>query len=193
MRSNCPKCGFGVLSIWTRCKVCLVVLPTSAPNSERETVMLETQKYRRKPFFVEAVQVTQDNLEAVASWTGGKVQTLDAVAEKNQNAPYVKVNVPRAVTERQTQAFIGDWVLKAGSGFKCYTDKAFKKSFDLREEQPVVASHGWTEDPGPINPTPVTVAPFRYDEIRNEAAPVPVNPIEMTPAQMAARFPRRQV
>lgn len=81
--------------------------------------MIETTRWARKPFFVDAVQVTEDNFEAVAEWCGGKVLET-----------YVSVPVRRPLNARQTHALVGDWVLKAGKGFKVYTDKAMTKNFD---------------------------------------------------------------
>lgn len=43
---------------------------------------------------------------------------------------YIRVHVHRALNERQTKAFIGDWVLYAGTGFKVYSAKAFNNSFE---------------------------------------------------------------
>lgn len=91
--------------------------------------MIRTQHFVRKPFYVDAVQVTSENMAEVAEWCNGAVRDI-----KNQDgsvsSQYIKVQVSRAITDRQTKAFAGDWVLKAGSGFKVYTPKAFEKSFD---------------------------------------------------------------
>ena len=97
--------------------------------------MLEIYKYGRKPFSVGAVQVTSENMAEVAKWCGGRVQNMvedgvDSVA----GTKYIKVKVKRPLSARQTKAFIGDWVLQAGTGFKVYTDPAFQKSFDLLDE-----------------------------------------------------------
>jgi hypothetical protein len=85
--------------------------------------MIEIVKYIRKPFEVDAVQVTADNMSEVANWCGGEVLT-----DNGNN--FVKVSVERFLNERQTKAFNGDWVLKAGTGYKVYTPKAFSKSFE---------------------------------------------------------------
>jgi hypothetical protein len=84
---------------------------------------MQTSKFTRKPFEVDAVQVTAQNIDEVAKWCQGEVST-DTDGNK-----YVKVRVLRVLNERQTQAFIGDWVLYAGTGYKVYTAKAFSKSF----------------------------------------------------------------
>lgn len=86
--------------------------------------MLATQKYVRKPFYIDAVQVTAQNIAEVAKWADGEVRT------DSNNAQYVKVRVHRPLNDRQTKAFVGDWVLYAGTGFKVYTPKAFANSFE---------------------------------------------------------------
>lgn len=83
---------------------------------------IETTKYVRKPFEVEAVQVTEENIEEVKDWCQGTLMS--------DNRPFIKVRVARALNERQTKAYPGDWVLYAGTGFKVYTSKAFHKTFE---------------------------------------------------------------
>ena len=85
---------------------------------------LKTHKFARKTFYVDAVRVSENNMEAVAEWCGGEIVT------DHEDGAHVKVKVHRPITERQTMAFIGDWVLWAGNGFKVYTPKAFDKSFE---------------------------------------------------------------
>lgn len=84
---------------------------------------LKIEKYTRKPFTVDAVQVTADNFSAAAEWCGGEVQEL------SDGVSYIKVDVSRPITTRQTRAFLGDWILLAGRGFKVYTEKAFRTNF----------------------------------------------------------------
>lgn len=87
------------------------------------------EKFVRKPFFVDAVKVTEENLDAVAKWCGGVVKTVAASGERKE-ASYIKVDVQRPLHENQTKAFPGSWVLASGSNFKVYTNKAFRASFD---------------------------------------------------------------
>lgn len=88
---------------------------------------IKTTRYARKPFEVDAVQVSAENFQEVAEWCGGEIKTFP-------NEQFIKIHVPRVLNERQTKAYIGDWVLKAGQGFKVYTNKGFLKSFDLAAE-----------------------------------------------------------
>lgn len=85
---------------------------------------MKTHKFARKPFYVDAVRVSEANIEEVAQWCNGKVM------ENEDGQRYVKVTVLRPLNDRQTEAFIGDWVLYAGTGFKVYTTKAFDKAFE---------------------------------------------------------------
>lgn len=94
---------------------------------------LSPQKFVRKPFVVEAVEVTAENLEEVAAWCDGEIRTTKQVGEHTKTSytvKYIKVKVKRALNDRQTKAFIGDRVLKAGTGFKVYTEQAFFNSFE---------------------------------------------------------------
>ena len=106
---------------------------------------VQTESYTRKPFPVDAVQVSEDNIQAVATWCGGEIRystktVMDAdlpyeeakKTETKVKIPYVKVGVHHPLNERQTKAYAGDWVLKSDSGFKVYTERAFEKSFELK-------------------------------------------------------------
>ena len=90
------------------------------------------KKYARKPFFVDAVQVTEENISDVAKWCNGKIVTSES------EATYIKVRVFRPAHELQTRAHVGDWVLGAGQGYKVYTQKAFENSFEdpFKPEKP---------------------------------------------------------
>lgn len=90
---------------------------------------LNPTTYVRKTFTVEAVQVTDDNLDDIAGWTGGQV-LANAATEKDPAKFFVKVPVKRPLNERQCRAYVGDWVLQARSGFKVYTQKAFEGCFE---------------------------------------------------------------
>lgn len=104
---------------------------------------LAIKDYTRKPFTVEAVQVTPQNLEEVAKWCGGEIITE---RRGGREVKYIKVDVSRPMTERQTKAFVEDWVLKAGTGFKCYTKKAFPDCF-VEAKMGVTASELMGQEP----------------------------------------------
>jgi len=95
---------------------------------------VQTKKFHRKSFPVDAIQVTPENMEQVARWCAGTIMH-DGDKEGHLSRDYIKVRVAYPKDERQTQAYLGDWVLKSGRSFKVYTNSAFEKSF-IPEEKP---------------------------------------------------------
>ena len=89
---------------------------------------MNTEKYIRKQFEVQAVQVTEENLESVAKWCNGTIETEGDLPGTKR---FIRVNVKHPLNARQTRAYLGDWVLKAETGgFKIYNQVAFEKSFE---------------------------------------------------------------
>lgn len=86
--------------------------------------MLVVEKYVRKPFEVDAVRVTEENMEEAAKWCGGDVRT------NKQKKRYIKVRVVRPLNPRQSEAYVNDTILYAGTGYKVYTPQAFEDSFE---------------------------------------------------------------
>lgn len=91
---------------------------------------IEIKSYVRKPFFIEGVQVTAENMAEVSEWCKGEILTVDG-NERMPPKKYIRVQVQRPINERQSKAFVGDWVLFANTGFKVYTENAFDRNFEL--------------------------------------------------------------
>jgi len=83
-------------------------------------------KYIRKPVVIEAVLVTEANINDVARWCGGQV-VVDLAKPENT---HIKVRVIKPQDEEQTKAFVGRYILKLGKSFKVYTQEAFNKGFE---------------------------------------------------------------
>ena len=97
-----------------------------------------TNKYVRKPLYVEAVQVTEDNFMDIARWCFGEIGNIDESpvdmdSEAEPLKQYIHVRVHNPKNSRQTKAFVGDWILYTERGYKVYTTKAFEANFDLVE------------------------------------------------------------
>jgi hypothetical protein len=90
---------------------------------------IQTQKYIRKPLYVDAVRITSDNFDEIVSWCQGEMQQ-----DENTGKKFIKVRVQYPMNPRQTQAFVGDWLLYTDRGYKVYTTKAFAAAFDKVEE-----------------------------------------------------------
>ena len=132
--------------------------------------MIETEKYIRKPLYVNAVRVTEENFDNIAVWCSGTVDTEAAGSRVGQQ--FIKVNVhgiPKS--QRQTKAFVGDWLLHTERGFKVYTDNAFRASFNPAEENPREGRFAVAED--------VPVVP---DGVDAQLVRPPVESVSVTPA-----------
>lgn len=99
---------------------------------------METQKYQRRPIYVQAVRVTEENFTEVAQWCQGGINmkhgtTLDNL--RQDKTKFIKVRVINPQRVRQTKAYVGDWVLYSEyNGYKVYTNGAFENSFMPVEE-----------------------------------------------------------
>lgn len=95
---------------------------------------LNVGSYVRKPVPVAAIQVSDANFEDVVEWCGGIVEFTEPKTPEDSRfvtRRYIRVNVQRPLGERQTMAFPGDWILRAGTGYKVYTHQAFISNFDV--------------------------------------------------------------
>lgn len=105
------------------------------------------EKYARTTFYVEAIQVTLDNFDDVAKWCGG-----DKKLEKRGQVitQFIEVPVNNPLSDKQKWAYVGNWVLKAGTGFKVYTHKAFQACFYKVLPAPTPADI-WSDDMLPLS------------------------------------------
>lgn len=85
--------------------------------------MIKTQRYVRKPVIVDAVQVTEENFKELAKWCQGEIQSDGTLS-------FIRVRVHTPKNSRQSQAFVGDWILYTDKGYKVYSNRAFTDSFD---------------------------------------------------------------
>lgn len=93
---------------------------------------IQTTKYVRMPFYVDAVLVTEENMTEVAKWCGGSIQQTDLRNQGLEKYIYVHVHTP--MNERQKMAFVGTWVLSTEKGYKVYTETAFGRMFQKAVE-----------------------------------------------------------
>ena len=81
---------------------------------------MEMTKYARKPFFVDAVEITADNIEEVAKDVGD-------LRSKDDGTPYILVD--RRLVPNVTRVYIGFFMTKMGDNVRCYSRKVFKEQF----------------------------------------------------------------
>jgi len=106
--------------------------------------MIQTQKYIRKPLYVDVVQVSDENFDEVAAWCQGEIKPQG----EGDHGRYIFVRVHSPRNPRQTKAYVGDWILYTERGYKVYTTKAFLASFEpvTDEEATASASSSVTEE-----------------------------------------------
>lgn len=92
-----------------------------------------TTHFVRKPFFVDGVRVTKENMDSVSLWCKGTLKQTEPKVKDKKPSPYIEVEVHRPANDRQKRAFVGDWVLQAENGFKVYTDQALRATFEVAD------------------------------------------------------------
>jgi hypothetical protein len=117
-----------------------------------------TKRYVRKPLYVDAVEITEDNFHDIARWCFGEICNIDETPV-DTNDPvmpskqYIHVRVHNPKNPRQTRAYVGDWILYTERGYKVYATKAFRANFDEVEENGGAES---AEDNGDTGEEPAT-------------------------------------
>lgn len=84
---------------------------------------LEIGRYTHVPLYVDAVQVTEENMSEAATWCEGNIAT------DSEGRKFIRVAVTRPNKDRQTMAYVGDWVIKTAIGLKVYTKGSFAHNF----------------------------------------------------------------
>lgn len=81
---------------------------------------MEFTTFVRKPFVVEAVEVTAENIEDVAKYIGD-------VREKEDGTKYILVD--RRLVPNVFKVYPGFFMTKMGENIRCYSRKIFKEQF----------------------------------------------------------------
>lgn len=82
---------------------------------------MEFNTYIRKPFIVEAVEITDENIEEVAALIG-KIKI-------NEETEVAFIALDRRVIPNVGRAYVGWWLTKLGDNYRCYAPKVFTEQF----------------------------------------------------------------
>lgn len=74
----------------------------------------------RKPFIVEAVEVTTENIAELAKMIG-------TLREKDNGTPYIQVD--RRLVPNVYRVYPGFWVTMMGDNIRCYSKRIFTEQF----------------------------------------------------------------
>lgn len=104
---------------------------------------MEFVTFVRKPFVVQAVEVTEENIHEVAKYIGD-------VRDKEDGTKYILVD--KRLVPNVSKVYPGFFMTKMGENVRCYSKKIFKEQFvpNSPEIQPWVEfmeSHGAVEQP----------------------------------------------
>jgi len=93
---------------------------------------METTKFVRKPFIVEAIQITEDNMEQLAE----KIGTINT---KPDGTRYIQVD--RKLVPSIFRVYPGFWMTTIGKNIRCYAPHIFEEQFVKADESVV----GWVD------------------------------------------------
>lgn len=74
----------------------------------------------RKPFTVEAIEITEDNIEELSEFIG-------TLKKKDNGTPYIQVD--RRLVPNIYRVFPGFWMTKMGDNVRCYSKRIFHEQF----------------------------------------------------------------
>ncbi len=101
---------------------------------------MEFTKFKRRPFEIEAVQITNDNIEELAELIG---ELINDVAADEPVEPYIRIN--KRIVPNINRAYVGWWVTRMGDNIRCYAPKVFDEQFEPSDD--AVAHNVFTSSP----------------------------------------------
>jgi len=93
-------------------------------TTDKETNM-EFTTFVRKPFVVEAVEITTDNIEEVAKHVGD-------LRHKEDGTPFILVD--RRLVPNVFRVYVGFYMTKMGENVRCYSRKIFREQFIVKDD-----------------------------------------------------------
>lgn len=82
------------------------------------------QTFKRRPFEVDAVKVTRENIGEIAKYVGD-------LREKEDGTPYILVD--RRIVPNIHRVYPGFWMTKMGDNVRCYSGRIFDEQFEPKE------------------------------------------------------------
>lgn len=87
---------------------------------------MEFTKFVRKPFLVEALEITPENIKECAEFIG-------TLRYKEDGSPYIEVD--RILVPNVNQVYPGSFMTRIGNNVRCYSKKAFRQQFVESSEE----------------------------------------------------------
>ena len=93
----------------------------NSPPQNGQAYSMEFTTFVRKPFSVEAVEVTADNIAEVAKYVGD-------LREEDDGTQYILVD--RRLVPNIARVYAGFFMTKMGKNVRCYSRKIFSDQFE---------------------------------------------------------------
>jgi hypothetical protein len=81
---------------------------------------MDVTTFVRKPFTVEATEVTRENIAEIAELVG-------VLREKDDGTPYIQVD--RRLVPNIFRVYPGFWMTRMGDNIRCYSKRIFRDQF----------------------------------------------------------------
>ena len=81
---------------------------------------MEFTPYTRRPFAIEAVQITEENIAELAELVGD--------LEEKDGQKFIRIN--KRLVPNIHRAYVGWWVTRMEDNLRCYSDKIFNEQFE---------------------------------------------------------------
>lgn len=101
------------------CSICAVEAMQALTNNTKTDINIEFKNYVRKPFVVEAVEITADNIRELSPLIGEYGE--------DENGPFIQAD--RAKVPTVQKVVPGYWVTRMGKNIRCYSSWVFPEQF----------------------------------------------------------------
>lgn len=89
---------------------------------------METTTYQRKPFRIEAVEITNENIEEI----GAKIGRVMTRAEDGVKF----IQIDSVIIPGIARAYVGFWLTIMDNRYRCYSGRIFNAQFEKVPEDP---------------------------------------------------------
>lgn len=115
---------------------------------------MQTTTFVRKPFIVEAIEITKENIADLAEFIGD-------LEHKDDGTPYIQVD--KAKVPNMYRVYLGFWMTKMDNNIRCYSRRVFKDQF--MQMTPLVQQYVDQMKKKPTLAEPVTATPPPKDDV----------------------------
>jgi hypothetical protein len=92
---------------------------------------METKLFTRKPFAVNAVQVTLQNIQEVAEWCNGTIEYRQTkMMNTTIDLPFIVLKGLSNTRGQDPEAAFGHWVVELKGKFRTYKPQQFETTFE---------------------------------------------------------------